>query len=88
MDPLTAAILIGTAAASMYSANQSAKAQARAQKQAQDTAVENQNKLIEEGYKKKKQAMGLGQEPKTGMVASQSGGVLTSVNDGNQASGL
>ena len=89
MDPLTAAILIGTTSAiSMYQANQNAKAQARAAERAQDQAVENQNKLVEEGYKKKKQAMGLGSEPKTGMVASQSGSVLTSVNNGNEASGL
>jgi len=91
MDPFTAAILVGAATSmiGMQQANSNARAQARAQRQAQDQAVENQNALVEEGYNKRKNAMGLGQNKSGGgLVASQTGGVLTSVTDGNQASGL
>lgn len=94
-DPITTALLIsaattiGTGLIGMYQANQQANAAAKAQKKAQDQAVKNQNRLVEEGFNKRRSAMGLGQTPqKTGMMASQTGSILTSVGDGNQASGL
>jgi hypothetical protein len=90
MDPLTAAILIGgTAAIGMYQANEQQKAIAKAQKRAKDEAVKNQNALVEQGFEKRRKTMGLGEPGAAGgLVASQSGGVLTSVTNGNQASGL
>ena len=95
MDPITAALLIGaattavTAGIGMYQGQQQAKAVARAQNKAQDKAVKNQNALVEEGFNKRRNAMGLGaQQAQGGQVASQTGSVLTSVTNGNQASGL
>lgn len=88
MDPFTAAILLGTTMASMYQADQQKSAQQAAMKKAEKQAADNQNALVEQGFKKKKLAMGLGQTPMGGQVASQSGGVLTSVTNGNEASGL
>lgn len=91
MDPVTAAILMAsvTAGIQMYQSQEQANAQAAAQKEAEDKAVQNQNALVEEGFQKRRKAMGLGDvTEKTGLIASQSGGILTSVTDGNQASGL
>ena len=93
MDPITASILVGgmlgTSFIGMYQADKQAKAAAKAQEKAQDRAVKNQNRLIEEGFQKRRSAMGLDGTPQnSGLIASQTGGVLTSVTDGNQASGL
>ena len=93
MDPITAAILVGgmvvSSGISAYQADKTAKAQLKAQERAQDKAVKNQNKLVEESFAKRRNALGLGMVGgKTGMAASQTGSVLTSVTDGNQASGL
>lgn len=93
MPAIAAAILLSsavTAGVGMYQANQQAIAQRRAQRKAEEQALENQNKLVEEEFGKRKQALGLGQRGSAagGLVASQTGGVLTSVTDGNQASGL
>jgi len=92
MDPITAAILVGaiTSGISMYQSNKQSVAAAKAAKEGKDDEVKNQNRLVEDAYGKRKQALGLGQKGGAagGLVASQSGGVLTSVTDGNQASGL
>lgn len=97
MTGLEIALLVGAASSvatgviGMYQSNQQARAAARAKRKAEDQAVKNQNRLVEEGFNKRRSAMGLGMQgaqQKTGLTASQTGSVLTSVTNGNEASGL
>ena len=85
MDPVTAAILIGTAVAGADAANKSAYAQINAQREQQTENVKNQNSAVEKDYAKKVQgAQGLGggfgqperKKQPLGNEASQAGGIL------------
>lgn len=67
----------------MYQAQKQREAQAKAMENERDQMVKNQNRLVEEGYMKTKQARGIGPQMPAGNLASQSGSVLTSVTDGN-----
>jgi hypothetical protein len=92
MDPLTAMILIGSTLYTQQQSQEQARLERKGirqqQEAAQEQALQNQNALVEEGYRKKQQARGLGGNTKSGLVASQTGSVLTSVTNGNEASGL
>ena len=83
MDPVTAAILLGTitSMAGMRQSQQQAKAARRAAFNQKKAGIENQNRIVEEGFQKRQQAIGLGGKNRRvlGDLASQSGAALTSV---------
>lgn len=83
------AILIGgSAAISAYQTNQQTKAANSAAQDQEKEMVANQNKMVEDSFKKQRQARGLGQQSMSpaGNMASQSGAVLTSATNGNASS--
>lgn len=88
MDPVTAAILIGGGSMIMQQqmAKQQAEAMRKAQRKQEEQSARNQNKLVEQNFQKRKQALGIGQGGGefAGGVASQEGGVLTSVTGESQ----
>lgn len=87
MDPLSAALLIGSSVITAFETKKAADSQAfaqrRAMKEAREDAISNRNALVEQQFNKRRQARGLGQgAAQTGGLASQSGSVLTSVTGG------
>lgn len=89
MDPVSAAILIGSYIYSNYKADQEAAElagqESRARRDARKNAAENQNRLVMESYQKRREMVrGIGDSVNRpasplGQQASQTGTVLTSV---------
>ncbi len=73
--------------ASMYQSNKQVQVANAAKKDQEKQMVANQNKMVEDSFKKQRQARGLGQQAgPAGNLASQSGAVLQSTTNGNAAS--
>jgi hypothetical protein len=82
MDPVSAAILLGSLAIGTVQADQQRRDISRAQHREKRRGIQNQNAIVEEGFKKRTQggAVGLGQP--LGNKASQQGGILQGLGDG------
>lgn len=67
-------------AVSMYQSNKQTQAANAAKEDQEKQMVANQNKMVEDSFKKQRQARGLGQQVQgpAGNLASQSGAVLQS----------
>lgn len=93
---IAAAVMIASTLYSGYMGQKQAEEQADVAKEARKAqerqAKRNRNALAEESFNKRRGALGLGQGgapvAASGLTASQTGSVLTSVTNGNQASGL
>ncbi len=86
MDPVTAAILIGTAI-SAFQAQKQIDATEKAAFDQKKRGVDNQNAAVAQGFKRRTQggAQGFGGN-NTGNKSSQQGGVLQGIGEGTQAS--
>lgn len=82
MSAMAAAMVFSTMA-SIYASKEQSSQQQQAMQDAEVSErrnmTENQNAMVEEGFRKKRQARGLGDGGPSGNLASQSGAALTSV---------